>query len=57
MEALQIAEERSEEKGKGERERYIQLSAAFQRIARGDKNTFLPKQFKEIDKNNRMENN
>ena len=54
---LQIAEERREEKGKGERERYIQLSAAFQRIARGDKNTFLPKQCKEIDKNNRMENN
>ena len=30
-EALQIAEERREEKGKGERERYIQLNAEFQR--------------------------
>ena len=32
-EALQIAEKR-EEKGKGERERYIHLNAEFQRIAR-----------------------
>jgi len=36
-EALQIAEERREVKGKGERERYIQLSSEFQRIARRDK--------------------
>ena len=35
-EALQIAEER-EVKGKGERERYIQLHAEFQRRARRDK--------------------
>ena len=35
-EALQIAEKRREVKGKGERERYIQLSAEFQRIARRD---------------------
>ena len=28
-EALQIAEERREEKGKGERERYTQLNAEF----------------------------
>ena len=33
-EALQIAEERREVKGKGERERYTHLNAAFQRIAR-----------------------
>ena len=33
-EALQIAEERREVKGKGERERYTQLNAEFQRIAR-----------------------
>ena len=33
-EALQIAEERREAKGKGERERYTQLNAEFQRIAR-----------------------
>ena len=36
-EALQIAEERREAKGKGERERYTQLNAEFQRIARRDK--------------------
>ena len=36
-EALQIAEKRREVKGKGERERYIQLKAEFQRIARKDK--------------------
>ena len=33
-EALQIAEERREVKGKGEREKYTQLNAEFQRIAR-----------------------
>ena len=32
-ETLQIAEERREVKSKGERERYIQLDAEFQRIA------------------------
>ena len=36
-EALQIAEERREAKGKGERERYTQLKAEIQRIARRDK--------------------
>ena len=36
-EALQIAEERREAKGKGEKERYIHLNAEFQRIARRDK--------------------
>ena len=36
-EALQIAEERREAKGKGERERHTQLKAEFQRIARRDK--------------------
>ena len=36
-EALQIAEEREEVKGKGERERYIQLHAKYQRRARRDK--------------------
>ena len=34
--ALQIADERREVKGKGERERYTQLNAEFQRIARRD---------------------
>ena len=33
-EALQIPEKRREAKGKGERERYTQLNAEFQRIAR-----------------------
>ena len=36
-EVLQIAEERRETKGKGEMERYTQLNAEFQRIARRDK--------------------
>ena len=35
-EALQIAEKRREAKGKGEKERYTQLNAEFQRIARRD---------------------
>ena len=33
---IQIAEKRREVKGKGERERYAQLNAEFQRIARRD---------------------
>ena len=37
-EALQIAKERREAKGKGERERYTQLNAEFQRITRRYKN-------------------
>ena len=36
-EALQIAEKRQGTKGKGEKERYTQLNAEFQRIARRDK--------------------
>ena len=36
-EALQIVEERREVKNKGERVRYTQLNAEFQRIARRDK--------------------
>ena len=35
--ALQIAVNRREVKGKGEKERYIHLNAAFQRIAQRDK--------------------
>ena len=41
-------------KGKGERERYTQLHAEFQRTARRDKKTFLSEQCKEIEENNRM---
>ena len=52
-EALQIAEKRREVKGKGERERYIQLKAEFQRIATRDK-AFLHEQCKELEENNRM---
>ena len=36
QEALQIAEERREMKGKGEKERYTHLNAECQRIARRD---------------------
>ena len=37
VEALQIAEKRREAKGKGEKERYANLKAEFQRTARRDK--------------------
>ena len=40
-EALQIAEQRREAKGKGEKERYTHVNAKFQRIARRDKKAFL----------------
>ena len=40
-EALQTAEKRREEKGKGEKERYTHLNAEFQRIARREKKAFL----------------
>ena len=52
--ALQIAEKRREAKGKEEREKYTQLNAEFQRIARRDKKAFLNEQCKEIEENNRM---
>ena len=52
-EALQIAEERREAKGKGENERYTHLYAEFQRITRRDKKAFLSDQCKEIEENNR----
>ena len=39
-EALQIAKKR-EAKSKGERERYTQMNAEYQRIARRDKKIFL----------------
>ena len=53
-EALQIAVNRSEVKGKGEKERYTYLNAESQRIARRDKRAFLSNQCKEIEENNRM---
>ena len=52
-EALQIAEERREAKGKGEKERRTHLNAEFQRIARREKKAFLTDQCKEIEENNR----
>ena len=53
-EALQIAVNRREVKGKGEKERYTHLNAEFQRIAKKDKKYFLSDQYKEIEENNRM---
>ena len=41
---LQIAEERRDMKSKGERDRYNQLNAEFQRIARRDKKAFFKEQ-------------
>ena len=41
-------------KGKGEKERYTHLNAAFQRIARRDKKACLSDQCKEIEEKNRM---
>ena len=51
---LQIAEKSSKETGKGERKRYIQFNAEFQRIARREKKAFLSDQCKQIEENNRM---
>ena len=53
-ESLQIAEQRREAKGTGEKEGYIHLNAEFQRTARRDKKAFLGDQCKEVDENNRM---
>ena len=48
-EALQIAVNRREVKGKGEEERYTHLNAEFQRIAKRDKKAFFSDQCKEIE--------
>ena len=53
-EASQIAEERREAKGKGEKERYTHLNAGFQKIAKRDKKAFLSEQCKEIEEKNRI---
>ena len=50
----QIPEERREVKDKGERERYTQLNAEFERMARRDKKSFLKEQYKEREENHRM---
>ena len=52
--SLQIAEEISEVKGKGEREVYTQLNAEFQRTVKRGNKAFLTEQGKEIEENNRM---
>ena len=53
-EGLQIAEKRREVKSKGEKERYKNLNAEFQRRARRDKKALLSDQCKETEENNRM---
>ena len=53
-EALQIAVNRREVKGKGEKERYTHFNAEFQRIARRNKKAFLSDQCKELEENNRI---
>ena len=53
-EALQIAEKRREAKGKGKKERYTNLNAEFQRIARKEKKDFLRDQCKAVEENNRI---
>jgi len=52
-EALQIAEKRSEAKGKGEKKRYTHLSTELQRIVRRDKKAFLSDRWKGIEETNR----
>ena len=46
--------EETEVKSKGEREKYTQLLAEFQRTARRDKKAFLNEQCKEMEENNKM---
>ena len=53
-EALQTAVKRRDTKSQGEKERYKQLNAEFQRIARRDKKAFFSDQCKEIEEKNRM---
>ena len=48
-EPLHVAEERRVAKSKGERERYTQLNAEFQRKARRDKKGLLSEKYKEIE--------
>ena len=53
-EALEIAVNRRETKGKGEKETYTHLNEEFQEIARRNKKAFLRDQCKKIEENNRM---
>ena len=52
-EALQPAEEQREVKSKAERERYIQLTDEFQKIARRNKKVFFNEQCLVIQENNK----
>ena len=52
-EAIQIAEERREVKNERERQRYTQLNAEFQRMAKSDKKVFISEQCKEIEEKSR----
>ena len=51
---LQIAGKRKEVKRKGDKERYTNLNAEFQRVARRDKTAFLSGQCKETEENSRI---
>ena len=53
-EALQIALNRREAKGNGEKERYTNLNKEFQRRAKKHKKVVLSDQCKEIEENNEM---
>ena len=53
-EALQIAVKSRDTKGRGEKERYTQLYAEFQRMARRVNKVFFNEKCKEIEENNRM---
>ena len=53
-EDLQTSEKRRPEKGKGKKERYIQLRAEFQRRAKRHKKAFFRDQCKEIEEITRM---
>ena len=53
-EALQIAVQIKEVKGKGKKERYTYLNTEIERRARRDKKAFLSDQCKEIEENNRI---
>ena len=44
-----MTEQRREDTGKGEKEKYTDLNAQFQKIARRDKKTFLSDQCKELE--------
>jgi len=53
-EALQIAKERREAKGKGERERYTQLKCRVPENNKKRQEDILSEQCKQMEENNRM---